>query len=395
MTAPQTETADFDPLADDFVDDPHATWARLRTECPVARGARWDFWALTRYDDIVAASSRPADFTSSQGIVVPKNPVSGRRAPLHFDPPEHPRYRRPLNAVFAEERVPVLEPAMRELASELVADFVAAGGGEFVSEVSSPYAGLVFAEILHLPRDYARELNASGERFEHAQAHFDIETAERENLHLYAECRSIVAERKAAPLDPGEDLISALLAVRVDGEPLEDEFVAGSLRQLLIAAHVAPTALLASAVDYLAQNPELQAQLRADPSLIPAALEELLRLFAPNQGFARTATRDVEVRGRTIREGEMAALVLPSANRDPDVFDEPETFVLDRSPNPHLAFGHGPHKCAGAPMARAELRIALEEVLAQTASFERAGEPEMLGWPVYGPETLPLACVPA
>ena len=118
MTAPRP---DFDPLAEDFVHDPHATWARLRAECPVARGARWDFWALTRYDDIVAASSRPADFTSSQGIVVPKNPVSGRRAPLHFDPPEHPRYRRPLNRVFGEERVPVLEPAMRELASELVA----------------------------------------------------------------------------------------------------------------------------------------------------------------------------------------------------------------------------------------------------------------------------------
>ena len=153
VLTPRMTAADFDPLADEFVGDPHATWARLRAECPVARGARWDFWALTRYDDIVAASSRPADFTSSQGIVVPKNPVSGRRAPLHFDPPEHPRYRRPLNPVFAEERVPALEPAMRGLAAELVEPFVAAGGGEFVGEVSSPYAGLVFAEILHLPRD--------------------------------------------------------------------------------------------------------------------------------------------------------------------------------------------------------------------------------------------------
>jgi cytochrome P450 len=386
---------DFDPLADDFVRDPHATWARLRLECPVARGARWDFWALTRYDDVVAASSRPGDFTSSLGIVVPKNPVSGRRAPLHFDPPEHPRYRRPLNAVLGDERVPVMEPVMRELATELVASFVAAGGGEFVAEVSSPYAGLVFAEILNLPREVARELNASGERFEHAQAHFDVETAERENQHLYAECHEIVADRKESPLDPGEDLVSALLAVRVDGRPLEDELVAGSLRQLLIAAHVAPTALLASAADHLAQHPNLQRRLRAEPGLIPAALEELLRLYAPNQGFARTATRDVEIRGRTIHAGEMAALVLPSANRDPEVFDEPETFVLDRSPNPHLAFGHGPHKCAGAGMARAELRIALEELLSQTASFERAGEPAMLGWPVYGPETLPLACVPS
>jgi cytochrome P450 len=388
-------TPDFDPLDEEFGRDPHAVWARLRAECPVARGGRWDFWALTRYDDIVAASSRPGDFTSSLGIVVPKNPVSGRRAPLHFDPPEHPRYRRPLNRVLDEDRLPELEPGMRQLAAELLGPFVAAGGGEFVSEVSSPYAGLVFTDVLRLPRELARQVNASGERFEHAQAHFDVETAERENQHLYAECRKIVAARKAEPLDPAEDIVTALLEVRIDGEPLDDEFVAGSLRQLLIAAHVAPTALLASAVDHLARHPDLQEQLRSEPTLVPSAVEELLRVYAPNQGFARTATRDLEVRGRTIKEGEMAALVLPSANRDPEVFDAPEEFRLDRSPNPHLAFGHGPHKCAGAAVARSELRIALEELLARTASFGRAGEPEMLGWPVYGPETLPLACAPA
>jgi cytochrome P450 len=150
--------------------------------------------------------------------------------------------------------------------------------------------------------------------------------------------------------------------------------------------------LLASAVDHLARDAALQRRLRTEPGLIPAAVEELLRLYAPNQGFARTATRDLEIRGRKIRSGEMAALVLPSANRDPEVFDDPEEFVLDRSPNPHLAFGHGPHKCAGVAVARAELRIALEELLARTSSFERAGEPQMLGWPVYGPATLPLAC---
>jgi cytochrome P450 len=282
---------------------------------------------------------------------------------------------------------------MRELASELNGRFVAAGGGEFVMEVSSPYAGLVFTDILRLPRELAHGLNASGERFEHAQAHFDVETAEQENQHLYAVCRKIVASRKAEPLDPGEDIVSALLDVRIDGEPLDDELVAGSLRQLLIAAHVAPTALLASAVDHLARDRDMQDRLRLGPALIPGAVEELLRLYAPNQGFARTATHDLEVRGRTIQEGEMAALVLPSANRDPEVFLEPEEFRLGRSPNPHLAFGHGPHKCAGAAVARSELRIALEELLAQTSSFERVGEPEMLGWPVYGPETLPLGCV--
>jgi cytochrome P450 len=384
---------DFDPLADEFAHDPHAIWAGLRETCPVARGARWGFWALTRYEDVVAASSRPAEFTSSLGIVVPPNPVSGRRAPLHFDPPEHARYRRPLNAVLRDERVEAAEPRIRELAAELVSAFVADGGGEFVDAVASKLAGLVLGDVLDLPRERAERLNRLGERFEAAQARFDGDAAEELNQALYAECRAIVAERKQALLDPSEDMVSALLAVRIDGKPLDDEFVAGSVRQLLIAAHVAPTAVIASAVAHLARDAGLQSQLRAGRVPLPTLVEELLRYYAPNQGFARTATRDLELDGRSIRHGEMVALVLPAANRDPRVFDEPETFLGDRSPNPHLAFGHGPHKCPGATLGRAELRIALEELLAATDSFELAGEPRMLGWPVYGPASLPLRCV--
>ena len=387
MTGP---APDFDPLSDEFVRDPHAVWARLRETCPVARGARWGFWALTRYDDIVAASSRPSLFTSAQGIVVPPNPVSGRRAPLHFDPPEHVRYRRPLNALLRDDRIEARAPRIRELAVELLGPYLDAGGGEFVYGFASPFAGLVFMEFLNVPRALAVELNAMGETFERAQAHFDAESAEAENLRLYDLCRRLVAERKAAPLDPEEDVVSALLSARVEGEPLDDEFVAGSLRQLLIAAHVAPTAVIASSALHLARNPELQELLRAEPERIPLAAEELLRWYGPNQGFARTATEDVDLRGRTIRAGERVALVLPSANRDPAVFAEPERFDAERDPNPHLTFGHGPHKCPGATAGRTELRIALEELLARTDSIELAGRPQMLGWPVYGPELLPL-----
>jgi cytochrome P450 len=385
---------DFDPLADDFARDPHATWARLREECPVARGARWGFWALTRYDDVVAASSRPADFTSSLGIVVPPNPVSGRRAPLHFDPPEHARYRRPLNAVLRDERIEAAEPRIREHAVELVSAFVSSGGGDFVGAVSSKLAGRVFADFLNVSLERGIRLNELGERFEHAQARFDAETAEEVNQALYAECRALVAERKEAPLDPAEDVASALLAVRIDGVALDDELVAGSIRQLLIAAHVAPTAVIASAVAHLARDPELQSRLRADPAALPPVIEEVLRVYAPNQGFARTATRDLEIAGRRVTQGEMVALVLPAANRDPRVFDDPERFCPARAPNPHLAFGHGPHKCPGATAGRAELRIVLEELLERTNGFALAGEPQMLGWPVYGPETLPLRCLP-
>jgi cytochrome P450 len=375
---------DFDPLDPPFVENPHPTWARLRRERPVARGARWGFWALSRYDDVKAVSADYGTFTSEHGIVVPSNPVSGRRAPLHFDPPEHPRYRRPLNAALAEERVRALEPAIRELTVGLLEPLLARGEGELVAELSSPLTALVFARLVALPRQRALELNAHSEAFERAQQELDAQTAERENRWLYEACRQLVRERRADTLEPAEDIVSALLRLGED-----DEFVAGSVRQLLIAAHVAPTAAIASAVRHLAEDQPLQSSLRADQAQLGAAVDGLLRLHAPNQGFARTATGDTGIRGCPVRQGEQVALVLTAANRDPDVFDEPDTFRLGR-PEPHLAFGHGPHKCPGATLARAELRIVLEELLARTSRFELAGEVRMVSWPLYGPRELPL-----
>jgi cytochrome P450 len=375
---------DFDPFDPEFVEDPHPTWARLRRDAPIARGARWDFWAVSRYDDVKAIAGDYKTFTSEFGIVVPSNPVSGRRAPLHFDPPEHPRYRRPLNAALSEEKVRALEPAIRELVVELLQPLLGRGEGDVVAEVSSPLTALVFSEFIRLPRDRALELNAHSEAFERAQQRLDVETAERENQMLYEACRALVGERRAEPLDPAEDIVSSLLLLDRD-----DEFVAGSVRQLLIAAHVAPTAAIASAVRHLAEDAAAQAHLRDDPGSIPAAVEELLRLYTPNQGFARTATRDTEVRGCPVRKGEQVALVLTAANRDPEVFDEPVAYRPGRA-TPHLAFGHGPHKCPGAHAARAELRIVLEELLARTISFEVAGAVEMVPWPLYGPAALPL-----
>jgi cytochrome P450 len=376
--------ADFDPFEPEFVADPHPTWRRLREECPVARGARWDFWALTRYDDVRTVSADYGTFTSEKGIVVPSNPVSGRRAPLHFDPPEHPRYRRPLNAALSEERARALEPRIREIVVGLLEPMLARGSGDVVSELSSPLTALVFAEFVQMPADETLELNAHSERFEAAQARLDAETAERENKLLYDACRKLVRDRRAAPLDPREDIVSSLLLLETD-----DEFVAGSVRQLLIAAHVAPTAAIASAVRHVAEDVELQDALRHEPAEIPAAVDELLRLYTPNQGFARTARHDAEIAGCPVREREQVALVLTAANRDPAVFDDPDAYRPGRA-TPHLAFGHGPHKCPGAHVARAELRIALEELLARTIRFEVAGEVEMVPWPLYGPGTLPL-----
>jgi cytochrome P450 len=394
MAATPPPTPDFNPAEEGFVHDPHPTWAELRRAHPVARGDLWGFWALTKYDDIKQVSRQPKVFTSSEGITVPRNPVSGRRAPLHFDPPEHPLYRRPLNVVLSTEHAQELEPQMQAIAHELVGHLVAGGGGDVVAGLSSPLAGLIFGLLIGVDPEEARALNDHSERFEWAQGHREGAIAEEENLYLYGRCREIVAQRREAPDDPTRDIVSALLAVRIDGRALEDDFIAGSLRQLLIAAHVAPAAAIASAIRHVADDRELQERLRRDPALIPEANEELLRLYTPNQGFARTATQATCVHGQAIQSGEQVALVLTSANRDEDVFPEPDRFVLGRTPNPHLAFGHGAHKCAGRPFARAEMRLALSELLAQTSDFELDGDGTPLHWPLYGPERLPIRCTP-
>lgn len=381
----------FDPLSEEFARAPHEVYAQLRDRCPVARSDRWEgFVLLTRYADVVKAATRPALFSSTEGIVVPRNPVSGRRAPMHFDPPEHTRYRRAMNAVFREDRVAAMEDDVRAAAVRRLEPLLAAERDwEVVGGFSSPYTCDVLALLLALDDAASDELNEHTHRFEQAQVQLDSATAEAENQVLYAMARAIVADRAHSPLDPERDLVSRMLRLATDqADPAE--FVAGSVRQLFVAGHVAPTVAIAAIVRALAADRALQDQLRAEPALIGDAVEELLRLHTPNQGFARTATAETRVHGEPVRAGERVVLSYPSANRDPDVFEDPDAFVLARGPNKHLAFGSGVHKCVGATLARAELRIAVEELLARTDELEPAGEVTAFPWPMLGPAAVPV-----
>jgi cytochrome P450 len=381
---------EFDPYDDASVRDPHTVYARLRSACPVARGERWGgFWALTTYADVVAASTAPHTFSSSAGVVIPLNPLAGRRLPMHYDPPEHTAYRRVLNPAFRPERVAALESTVEGLARDLLAPALAAGPAEpvdLVTGYASPLASHALAAFVGMPAEFGARLEAHSLRFERAQDAGDVATIEAANGVLYGYAREVLDARR----DEADGLVGALRAAVVDGQPLSDEAIVGSIRQVFIAGHIAVAAALGSAIGHLAQDPALQDQLRREPGLIPDAVEELLRLHTPNQGFARTATRDVEVGGRTIHAGEQVALVYTAANRDPAAFPEPDRFSLDRRPNRHLAFGHGVHKCVGIDLARLELRAGLAELLAATSGFEPAGTPEPLRWPVYGPATLPV-----
>ena len=369
----------FDPFADGHVADPHASFARLRDTCPVARGERWGgFWALTRYADVVAASTAPHTFSSESGVVIPINPLAGRRLPMHYDPPEHTAYRRMLNPAFHPERVGALGPAVREIADRLLTPLVERGTADLVGEYASPLASHVLAAFLGMPDGFGERLERHSVAFERAQLAADTEAVEAENAVLYAYAREVAATA-------GGGVVAALAG----GTGLGDDEIVGAIRQIFIAGHIAVSAALGSALRHLAGDAALQDRLRTAPALVPGAVEELLRLHTPNQGFARTATRDVEIGGQTVRAGEQVALVYTAANRDPAVFPDPDDFDLDRRTNRHLAFGHGVHKCVGIDLARLELRTGVAAVLDATVSFAPAGEPELLRWPISGPATLP------
>jgi cytochrome P450 len=383
---------DFDPLLPETFDSPQDDYRRLRKECPVAHSDAWGgFWALMKHADVAAAAGDSDTFITSKQNVVPKVAFTGRRPPLHLDPPEHTPYRKALNPLLTERRIRQFEPRIREICARLLDTMVANGGGDICADFSARMPIEVFAMWMNLPPDQASSLAEVGRRYNIAVQSNDTDATRETSLQLYDMARALVRERKEHPMSPTEDAVSALLAARVDGEPLPDEMIVGTIRQVLVVGIIAPTVVIGSIAVHLSRDRALQDRLRREPALVPAAMEEFLRLYTPYRGFARTATKDICIRGRNIPAGEPIALVYASANRDEDVFPNAEEFQLDR-PNmkDSLAFGRGPHMCLGAALARLELSIALEELLARTRGFHVSGEIVPTRFPEIGALIVPL-----
>jgi cytochrome P450 len=384
---------DFDALAPEDFDSAQRDYRRLRAQCPVAHADAWGgFWALMRHADVAAAAADSDTFITSVQNVVPKVAFTGRRPPLHLDPPEHTPYRRALAPLLTERRVERYEPIIREICGDLLRRMAEKGGGDICEEFSARMPIRVFAHWMNLPAAQIDDLAEVGRRYNIAVQSNDVDETKESSLLLYDMARNLVAERKAAPLDPAEDATSALLAARVDGTPLPDEMIIGTIRQVLVVGIIAPTVLIGSIAVHLARHPELQDRLRSDLALVPAAVDEFLRLYTPYRGFARTAVRDVTICGRTISAGEPIALVYASANRDESVFEDAESFILDR-PNmkDSLHFGRGVHSCLGASLARLQLVVALEELLLHSTRIGLAGEIVPTRFPEIGALRVPVS----
>jgi cytochrome P450 len=390
-----SDTNDWDPLDPEAFRDAPATYEKMRARCPVVHSDRWGgFWALTRYADIVRVASDSETFISSIQNLVPMSPRSGvPRRPLQVDPPEHAHFRRAMNPYFETERVATLEPALRAIAVRFLSSLVAKGRGDAMEEFARRLPIRAICAFLRTSEADAEWIQARSGKYVEAISQDDRATASALSGELDAYAQRFVAARRAAPLDPYLDIVSGMFNATIEGKPIEDDIIAGFVRGLIVAADRSTSNGIGSAVWHLATHRDLQDRLRREPARLPDAIEEFVRLYAPSHATARTATRDVEIGGRAIKQGEVVAMVFLAGNRDPEIFARPDEFDLERKPNPHLSFGHGVHKCAGQSLARLQLRVALEELLARTTHFELDGAITFNTWPEYGPKSLPIRFV--
>jgi cytochrome P450 len=379
-----------------YLGDPYPSYARLRAEDPVHRhhGHDGSFWAVTRHADVQHISKNPDLFCSGKGVLLTDltRPVLSTDSIIYLDPPLHSSHRKLLSPSLTVRRVSDLEPRIRELAVELLDAIDPSGPVEAVDALASPFPLLVIAELLGVPReDFDRFRRWSDAMIDSASEFTDESLGLAAELFMYVS--DVVEQRRA---HPGDDLISVLLAARVDGEALEPVEINMFCMTLLVAGNETTRTLLANGLIALAEHPEQRKLLVDEPARIPTAVDELLRWEPPIMNFCRTATRDVELRGTTIAEGDYLVMFYGAANRDESVFG-PTADVLDvtRDPNPQLSFGYGEHFCMGAGLARMEARVLLEELLARWPRYELAGEVERIPSRfVRGINRLPLALEP-
>jgi cytochrome P450 len=386
--------SDYDIVDPDFARDPFPVWAELRQSCPVAHSERWGgSWMLTRHDDLSAVAHDSEHFSSISVSVSGNKPGMGGLLvlpPITSDPPEHGPARRRLLPAFSVKAVAKFSDLTRDYARELLADIVGRGDGRVdgAKEYAQRIPVRVIATMLGVPHE-------DEEQFTHwvigVLQTGDESYSSKASHELLDYFKVKTTERRADP-DPPDDILTYLLGVRdEDGQPMEEKHLLGSCLLLLVAGVDTTWSSIGSSLWHLATHPADRERLVADPALIPTAIEELLRAYAPVT-MARIVTAEVEVGGRTLCPGERVLLPFPAGNRDPDNFEEPDRVLIDRAVNRHAAFGLGIHRCLGSNLARMELRVALEEWLAAIPSFRLAdgADVEWNGGQVRGPRSIPL-----
>jgi cytochrome P450 len=401
MGASTAELLPVDLLDHDLFED-HEPWEvfeRLQREAPVyfhpepeGRG----FWALTKYDDVLSVVRDAKTFSSEVGGAatiedVPEDILAVRRNFLEFDPPKHGRYRRLISTSFTPGAVGRYEEWLRKLVGARLDHAVAMGSFDLVQELAAPIPIRVLAHVLGLPEeslprlvelgdrllvdtdpDLVGDLAFGREREEDRYKPFGSPWADE----LCALGRAYYADRRACPRD---DVLTLIARAEIDGQPLGEHDLDNTFALLVVAGNETTRQAISLGTLALAQHPAEYARLRAEPALVGSAVEELLRYSSPVWFFRRTTTHDVTIRGVEIPAGDKVVVWFAAANRDSDHYPDPHRLDLKRNPTDQLTFGRGgPHHCLGAHLARLEVRVYLEELVARAKEIELAGSPQRL-----------------
>lgn len=374
-------TVDFDHHHPDYPQKSAEVFRALRTGCPVAWSEQHGgFWVVTRHTDISKIARDPERFSSDfdpdgsgsgyGGVHIPPHPREyGRFVPEECDPPENIALRKMVTpALLSQAVVNSLEPAVTDFVTYCIDRRIESGEIDLVLDLASPVPAMLTRHMLGMPLEgwesWAEPMHELIAQRPGTPRH---DAALQGAAALIGDLGPLIAERRAKP---GDDIVSRIVSGAVDGAPLSDEVVTSFLFTLIAGGVDTTTSLMGHSFVWLDEHPDDRRRLVEDPALIPIACEEFLRWSSPNNAVARTATADTELDGHLIRQGERVLISFASANRDEEVFDRPEEFILDRAPNKHLAFGEGTHRCLGANIARMEFAVIMREVLRRIPDFK-------------------------
>lgn len=381
-------TEHFDHHDIGFMQDPFDGYTQLREACPVAHSDRHGgFWIITSYDDLHDVYFDTDHFSS----FIPTIPNSGhgdRRFPLTMsDPPEHSMYRQIVQPHFTQQKMAEYEPDVRRRVNALIDDFIERGECDLFWDFARRLPASVIADILGVPHEDGAKFEDWAHRITQATA-----TAPESAALAYEEMTAyFLAVLHARDTEPRDDLITLLVQATFDDRPLSDEERVMFCILVLMAGFDTTSSFIGSMLWWLAEHPEQRDRLVADRSLIPPAVDELLRCFPPGSP-ARVMKKDTELRGQQLREGDPVLLLTASANRDDTVFEDADEVVFDRKPNKHLGFGMGIHRCLGMHLARMESEIALQEILRRLPDYQVVPG-TTIEWShgqIWGPRNLPV-----
>jgi cytochrome P450 len=355
----------------EFITDPYPIYAKWRQEQPIWWAQDVKGWVLSRYDDVRSVLKDPDSFSSE--LSASRSTGTMALPLLHDDPPRHTALRAIVNRSFTSRVMKAIESDLEAVVEQLLDDIDVEQPVDIAESLTIPLPVALISHFMGIPfqrkddfKRWSDSLTATGTAKTMEERMPDI-------LEMMDFFRGEIPKRRE---NPGDDLISKVVASEIDGEALTEDVIVGYCQLLLIAGNETTTNLLSNLLHYIADHPEVWEALRNDPDKIEVAIEECLRYEPPVHWISRNALHDVEFHGQKVAKGETVYTVLGAANRDPDHYDDPDTFRLDRSRIDHHTFGHGIHFCIGAPLARMEAKHALVGMLKRFATIEHARDAE-------------------